>query len=1064
MSTRSSISGCCHVETGIPAIKKLSALFILIAFLVTSTGAFAQVKTVTGTVTNEKNEPLAGVSITVKNSKTGTSTGSEGKFSIQLPADANVLLFTIVGYGTKEVTVTGLASVDVQLQSTAGELGDVVVVGYGTQKKETVSGSVASVKGSEVIKSPAINVSNSLAGRVAGLTVVAQGGEPGNDFSTILVRGMNTFQNATPLFVVDGVPLQGSDKLQRIDPSVIESITVLKDASAAIYGSQGANGVILITTKRGKAGAVAVSATFNQGYSQPTKLPKLLSSYQIAAWQNEAIDMGYNTGTLTLHPGKYSVYELAGYYGDSDHWNYPNTDWIDEMIKPWAPQNYMNVNLSGGTEKVRGSVSLSSRYQDGFFTNGSGKYNQYDLRTNMDMNPNEYVQFSLDFNGRFDKTNFPVSNSGTVFFQSVTAPPSRVAYWPDGTLGQPTDPTGQSGSPVAIGTPLAGYNRGSNYVLNSTAKLNIKIPWVQGLSLTGTGTIDRYFYDGKYWSIPVTYYDWDGQSTTDPTFTPVVQGDLSRTLTESETNQKNYLVNFLANYEKKIDAHNFKVLLGYEQFERASEYLAVTRRNFDADNLDQLTYGDAETEVSTQNNPGTRRWQNYLGRVNYDYDSKLFVEFLFRYQGSSLFYKDNRWGFFPGGSVAYRLSEENFWKDNLSFINNFKIRASWGRTGNDFLPPEKYFQYLSLYQTGTTSYVEQVGPTGALTHISVLQESVAAYQNATWEKADQLDFGFDADLMNSRLGITFDYFRNKRTDILTPLSGGLPGSTGIIPPDQNLGEFLNSGFDFNVAYRNNDHEFKYTISVNGLYAKNKYLYFDEVAGIPTYQQKTGHPIGAGLYYNAAGIIRTEADLEKYAPTVNGQEPQLGDIAFVDMNNDGAIDQLDQVRSYKSSVPVFSGGLNLNFSYKNFDLSILFQGAVGGVAYLRPNFSLNNNYLVSFYEKRWTPDNINAEFPRFHSGSSAYWTDPNGIYNTFFLHSTDYVRIKNVELGYTLPRKLTQRAKMNQVRVYVSGLNLYTLCPSLSDWYTDPEEIVRDQFYGESYPLQRIVNFGINVTF
>ncbi|HEY6081815.1 MAG TPA: SusC/RagA family TonB-linked outer membrane protein, partial [Chitinophagaceae bacterium] len=775
--------------------------------------------TVSGAVTNVSGMPLIGVTIQVKGGTKGVVTDANGRFTIVVPENA-ILEVSYIGYQTVEVPVDGKTTLNVVMKASTSSLSQLVVVGYGTQRKETVSGSIASVKGSEIIKSPAINVSNSLSGRIAGLTVIGQGGEPGNDYSTILVRGINTFQNSTPLFVVDGVPLQGSDKLQHIDPSVIESITVLKDASAAIYGSQGANGVILITTKRGAAGKMLVSATFNQGYSQPTRLPKMLSSYQIAAWQNEAIDNGYQTGTLTLHPGKFSVYELAGYLRNNDPWTYPNTDWTSEMIRNWAPQSYANVNISGGSDKLRGLASISSRSQDGFFKHGSGKYNQYDLRTNMDMNPSQYILFSLDLNGRLDKTNFPVSDAGTIFSQTITAPPSRVAYWPDGTLGQPTDPTGQSGSPVAIGTPLAGYNRGDNYVLNGTAKLNIKIPWVEGLSFTGTGTVDRSFYNGKYWSIPIIYNQWDGQSKTHPVFTQVVQGDLSRTLSVSQTTQKNYLVNFLGNYEKQVGKHNFKLLLGYEQFERANDMVSIMRKGFDANNLDQLTFGSAANEVIAQNNPGASRWQNYLGRFNYNYNSKWFLEFLFRYQGSSIFYQNNRWGFFPGGSIAYRVSEENFWKENIRFINNFKLRASYGKTGNDLVPP---FQYLSLYQPGITSYVER-DATGALTEISTLQESVAAYKNATWEKADQFDVGLDADMFDSKVSVTFDYFRNKRTDILTPLSGGLPASTGIIPPDQNLGKFLNRGFDFNIAYENKAHAFTYGISLNGLYAKNKYLY------------------------------------------------------------------------------------------------------------------------------------------------------------------------------------------------------------------------------------------------
>jgi len=311
--------------------------------------ALAQNKTITGLVRNEKGEPLSAVSVSVKDSKAGTTTGTDGRFSIQMPQGKNILVFSIVGYESKEVSVVNQTSLDVQLQSSSGALGEVVVVAYGTtQKKATLSGSVSTVKGEEILKSPAINVSNSLAGRVAGLTVVGQGGEPGNDFSTILVRGVNTFQNAIPLFVVDGIPLQGSDKLQRIDPASIESITVLKDASAAIYGSQGANGVILVTTKRGRAGKVSVSATFNQGFSQPTKLPDMLSSYEVAVLQNEIMDTDPTVSDFpSWHTSRYTVYELAGLLIDTNRWYYPNTNWIDETLKEWAANIVLHQQLPG---------------------------------------------------------------------------------------------------------------------------------------------------------------------------------------------------------------------------------------------------------------------------------------------------------------------------------------------------------------------------------------------------------------------------------------------------------------------------------------------------------------------------------------------------------------------------------------------------------------------------------------------------------------------------------------------------------------------------------------------
>lgn len=1047
------------------SMKMMRLYTAVVLFLFFTPGfSFAQ-KQVTGHVKDERDLPLAGITVSVKNTNIATSTNNAGEFTLQVPADRNILLFSGVGYRPIELAIGNQSIINAVMGINVTEGETVVVVAYGgTQKKATLSGSIASVKGEEILKSPAINVSNSLAGRVAGLTVVGQGGEPGNDFSTILVRGVNTFKNATPLFVIDGIPLQGSDKLQRIDPSVIESITVLKDASAAIYGSQGANGVILITTKRGKAGNVSVSASFNQGFSQPTKLPDLLSSYEIGILQNEALDADPNfSQTPAWHTGKYTAQELAAFLRGDDPWHYANTDWMGETLKDWAIQNYANVTVSGGSEKLRGSLSMASRFQDGFFRNGSGKYKQYDMRGNVDFNPSKYITFSVDLNGRVDDASFPIADAGRIFHQTTSAPPSRRAYWPDGTFGQSVSPTGQEGSPVAISTPLGGYNRSMNHVINGTAKINVRIPWVEGLSLTTTGTIDRVFQDGKRWTIPVSYNEWDGASTSMPSFNEVIQGDLQRTLYASERRERNYLFNFLANYDRRFGVHGLKLLYGYEEYERDGNFQSLRRMGFAANNLDEMVYGSNINQELVFNIPGATRWRNYLGRVNYDFNSKFLAEFVFRYQASSIFHKDNRWGFFPGGSLAYRISEEKFWKENLSFINSFKLRGSWGRTGNDLIDP---FQYLALYvfPTDQPNYVMQVGPDGELQHLSTLRQSVAPSENVTWEKGDQLNIGIDAELLNNKLSVTFDWFRNKRTNILTPLQGGLPGSTGIIPPDQNIGEFLNRGFDFDIRYRNAAGRLKYQVGLNGLYAKNKYLFFDEVAGRPAYQQQTGHPIGAGTFYHVLGIYRSDKDLSDHPVGLNGAVPVLGDLIFEDVNKDGVINDLDVVRSNKSGVPTLSGGINASFEYSNFDLSILFQGAFGAVRYLRPTFSLGGNYLQSFFDKRWNIDNPDAEFPRVHSSQSAYWSNPTGVHNDFFLKKTDYMRLKNVEIGYTLPRALTQKASLERVRVYVSALNLFTVAPDLKDYGIDPEEIVRDQFYGESYPLQRVINFGINVNF
>ncbi|MBL7697890.1 MAG: TonB-dependent receptor [Chitinophagaceae bacterium] len=1045
------------------SIRRKMCIFLAIFFSFTSLAAWSQNKIVAGTVRNTQNEPLAGITVSQKGTGNSTSSNEAGQYRLQVTGNNPVLIFSGVGVKRTEMPVDNRSELNIQLEISSSQLEDVVVVAYGSQKKATLSGAVASVKGEEILKSPAINVSNSLAGRVPGLTVVAQGGEPGNDFSNILVRGINTFRNSSPLFVVDGIPLPQSDKLQRIDPSVIESITVMKDASAAIYGAEAANGVILITTKRGKAGKIQATASYNQGFSQPTRLPDLLSSDEIAVIHNEIIDRG---GASVLHPAKYTDEEIRKFKDGSDPWRYPNTDWVNDVLQKWATQNYANVQLSGGTEKLRGLVSLSRRTQDGVFKNSAGNYQQYDVRANVDMNPSQYILFSIDLNGRFDDRKFPSQNATRTYYQLLSASPTRHAYWPNGELGEITSPNTGS-SPVATSTGLGGYSNMKNYVFNTTAKLNIKIPWVKGLSFTGAATLDRNFAFSKSWSIPISYNEWDGISV-DANDIPVLQPTIvgtERILSQGNNNYNNYLVNVIGNYEKSFGDHEIKFMAGAERMERKSDFFNVTRRGFDANNLDQLVFGSTNGQVINGAAAGADRWQNYFGRVNYDYDSKYLLEFVWRYQASSKFSRNTRWGFFPGVSVGYRISEENFWKDNLSAINSFKIRASLGKTGNDFV---QSFQYLALYEIVGSSdypfhYVSQVGANGALSHETGLQEGVAPYES-TWENAIQQNVGFDAEFMGGKLSVTADYFNNKRTDILTPPLGGIPTSTGIRPSDQNIGEFRNRGFDFNALYSDRAGKLTYRIGINGLYAKNKLLFFDETAGIPDYQKRTGHPIGAGTFFQVIGVYQNGDDAVKFPAYLGANQP--GDLIFKDMNEDGAIDSKDLVRSYKTDVPTFSGGLTLDFEYRNFDLGILIQGATGGQRYLRPTFDIDGNYLQVFYDKRWTPENPNTGYPRIWSGSSPNWADPNAIFNTLFLRKTDFVRLKNIELGYTLPASILSKAKIERLRIYVNALNLLTHAPDMKDFGTDPELAIAEnaQFYGESYPIQRVVNVGFSLNF
>jgi len=449
---------------------------------------------------------------------------------------------------------------------------------------------------------------------------------------------------------------------------------------------------------------------------------------------------------------------------------------------------------------------------------------------------------------------------------------------------------------------------------------------------------------------------------------------------------------------------------------------------------------------------------NYLGRINYAYDQKYMIEFVWRYQGSSKFYEQNRYGFFPGVSAAYRISEENFWKNGSinKIINGLKIRASWGLTGNDKIDS---YQFMSQYAKYWQNFV-----TGAdLNNMAAYYESLAGNVKAHWEEARQLDLGLDISLFKNRLTLTADYFNNMRSKILIAQTQSVPDFTGLsdILPAVNLGKVQNKGFDFELIWSDNTRNFSYRIGLTGGYANNKVLFFDEAANIPDYQKNTGHPMNSGLYYDAIGIFHNQSEIDNY-PHMEGVRP--GDIIFRDVNGDNTIDGLDKIRINKSLVPTWTGGLNISASYKGFDLFILFQGQAGAVRYVQQTGSLSNNknYLKSFYDSRWTEANPDTDYPRTFNRNDEYWVNSDNQ-NTFWLHKTDFIRLKNIEIGYTFPEKITQKLACKTIRLTVTGMNLLTFAPDMNDY--DPElQYKGDGFAGSGYPIQKIVTAGISINF
>jgi TonB-linked SusC/RagA family outer membrane protein len=795
-----------------------------------------------------------------------------------------------------------------------------------------------------------------------------------------------------------------------------------------------------------------IEASYQAGWSQPTKMPALTNSAEYATLVNE---VNYYSNPAGGHFQTYSEEAIRKFADGSDPWGYPDTDWLGAVMKTWSPQHHANISMSGGNDNIQAFVSLSTRYQDGYFKESASYYTQHDLRANIDGKINDYIKVSVDADVRMEDAHFLRVGSATMFKDLLVAAPVYQAWWPNGLAGPPIDDQ-QSSNPVVHGTKQSGYNNKENYIFNVNGKIDIKIPWVEGLSLTAMGAIDRGIYQRKKFDSQYKLYTWDG-NTVDNNGTPVLEEGLyggSPLLTQTSTVSRQYLINLLLSYQRKFGDHDINALVGMETIEEDSNWFSAERHNFYGSFPDELYFGDQNSQFASGSTPGKNRWLNYFGRVNYSFMNKYIAEFVWRYQGSSKFHSSSRWGFFPGISAAYRISEENFWQESLkSIINDAKLRVSWGKTGNDLISP---YQFLSQYGVYFQTFVTEDGKNN-----SVIQESLTGNPYAQWEEADQWNIGLDLSFLNQRLNVVIDYFDNLRSKILIPQASSTPAFTGIagILPDINLGEVRNRGFDFSLNWSDKTGGLTYAITLNGGHAKNKVLFFDEAAGALPWQMNTGFPMHSGLYYKAIGIFHTQEEVDNYPHMANARP---GDIIFEDVDGDKEITGNDKVRIHKSSVPTWTGGLNLYFAYKGFDLSMLFNAQAGAVHYVlaRGSASAKYNYWKTFYDNRWTEENIWADYPRTFDRNNEYWVSSENQ-NTFWLKKTDFIRLKNLELGYTLPHNFTRKLGIESLRLSIGGMNLFTYAPDMKDF--DPE-LSSYNFAGDGYPLQKILTMGVSVKF
>lgn len=1074
------------------ALKKMKTILLLLGlFISAETTLHAQNTTVKGKVINDKSESVPNITILVKGTTNGATTDENGDYLIKVPDSTATLVFSSIGYETQEVKVGSQSTVNVTLiTAEAGKLSEVVVVGYGAQKKVTVTGAVAQVKGAELEKSRVANLSNSLSGRLPGVTTIQMSGEPGYDGSVVQIRGTNTLGNSSALIVIDGIPdrVGGFD---RINPADVESMSVLKDASAAIYGARAANGVILITTKRGKSGKPVLSYDFNYGWAQPTVIPELMDAPQyatanneLALWNNVPADQwgaawdafqsqGYyiRTDNGARVDAKYMPDDIQKYGDGSDPWGHPNTDWFGTTLKKWSPQNRQTVQVSGGSENVRYMASLGYTFQDGYYKNSATNYKQYDMRVNLDIKVNKYINVQLGVMAREEYRHFPTESAGSIFRMLMRGKPTEQEVWPNGLPG-PDIENGQN--PIVITTDQTGYDKDKRDYFQSNGKLEINIPGVEGLKVSGTASVDKSFYNRKLWQTPWYLYFWNGTDYEDDGVTPLLTKSVRSTytdprLTQSNTTALNILLGGMINYDKKFGNHTINALAAVTRETIESDNFSAYRRYFISPAIDQLfAGGDLQKD---NNGSGYQRARlSYFGRVAYNFKEKYLAEFLWRYDGSYIFPEDSRFGFFPGVLAGWNISQEEFFQDNVHFMDYLKLRASYGQMGNDqvyYGGTLQEYQYLSTYGFSTYILDDQVQ--------KLLYETRLANPNFTWERANNLDIGLEGSLLKNKLSFEFDYFYNRRTNILWQRSGSTPASAGITLPPENFGETSNKGWEFKIGYASSTKDFSYSVSVNGGYAKNKIVNFDEVPGAPSWQYATGKSFGTNgvnyLAYEYDGVFIDQADIDKNTTDYSGVTNQLrpGDMKIKDIGGrdangnyvfapDGKINGDDQIRLDKNRDPRFSGGININLRYKDFDLTILFQGATGGLLYIGTESGDIGNFLKYSWDNRWSVDNPSSVDPRLANRGDTYYTGGSYGRNTYWLRSSDYLRLKNVEVGYNLPVRISQKAGISNLRIYVNGYNLLT-------WdkmgIYDPESTSSS---GQYYPQSRVINTGLRVSF
>ncbi len=1022
---------------------KILCVFAAIFMAGLTTNLYAQNKTVTGTVLDAQSmKPLAGVNILVVGTSSGAATDANGHYNLSVPSLQDTLRFSFIGYKTKNVPINGRTTVNVNMVSKIFSGQQLVVVGYTKKKRENVTGAVSQVSGKSITETPVTNTTQALEGKVPGVVINDRGGEPGNNNASFLIRGKATLGDNSPLFVIDGVP-RSEDAFSDLSPNDIKSVSILKGASAAIYGARAANGVVLVTTKKGHPGKPTVSLHSSGGIQTFTSYPQAMTSYQRAKYFNEWYQY---EGLQPL----YTKEELQHFKLGDEPLQYPNTNWENLVLADRAPQTHQNLSIQGGSDNTQYYISGDYLYQQGMFKSNSLNYNRYQLRARVNSNITDNLTVGMNLMGRSGKRHTPETSDSRIWQGILYDYPWIVARWPNGSLGPGMD-TGNS--PLTATNDKYGYDNINRYIFNSKFSVTYEMPWLaRGLELSGYANFNFRKESNKNFSDVWTAYTYDVKSKK---YTPKIGHSrdarvfgTTSSLRELETQNsfdKTQFYHLQLSYVHSFGQHNINAFVAVEQSESTNDYLSGFRKGLPSD---KKVYLFAGQPLGKDNNGyatlGGR--VNYFGDISYNYANTYLLDFSLRDDGSFNFPKGHRFGLFPAVSGGWNITSEPFMDGKANWLNQLKLRASWGKMGNDRVPA---FQYVTRYEYGGSGNYYAFGTNPQAQQTMAVQN--VANPNITWEVAYKTDIGIDLSALRNTLDFTFDVYSGRRRRILIHRNASVPDYTALSLPDENLGKVNNKGLELSLNYQNTIGNIGYNIGGNMTYHKSEILYMDEAKNIPDYQRQEGHPIHSWLVYKADGLWQSQSEIDS-SPHLPGTIP--GDIRYIDVNGDGEITGNDEIRKYTSPIPKIQYGFNLGLNYKNVGVNIFFQGQAK--AQQLTFYDEGIHLIPQYFTERWTPQNRDAKLPRAFSRDDAHNVRP----STFWLYNASFLRLKTARIYYNLPASLLTNIGVSQLEVYVSGQNLVTWDHMLGNW--DPER----EGGGDAYHYPQIATYlvGLNIKF